>query len=340
MRTARILGEPMAAGNCYHLMSRAIEGRFIFDEEGKERFRQLLEAHAELAGIEIFTWCCMSNHFHILVEVPNATESRGNLDDEEILRRLSLVMTTDRLTEVRQMLERMKEQSPDRGYPEYREKLLARMFDVSVFMRELKQRFTQWYNKRAKRKGPLWDDRFKSVLVENDEMALLTMAAYIDLNPVRAGLVADPKDYRWSGYGEAVAGKKGRRRGLMRIFGDESGDGRKWRGHQRQYRQVLYGVGEEMAADDAKGALAQRGVSSKASAKVAKRGGELSLAQVVRVRVRYFTDSIAFGRREWVESVFARNREKLRVKRERGARKPKLGALASKWRVLVDLRSV
>ena len=56
--------------------------------------------------------------------------------------------------EVRQMLERMKEQSPTLGYVEYRETLLARMFDVSVFMRELKQRFTQWYNKKAKRKGP------------------------------------------------------------------------------------------------------------------------------------------------------------------------------------------
>ncbi|MFT5188909.1 MAG: hypothetical protein ACI9DF_001628 [Verrucomicrobiales bacterium] len=75
-------------------------------------------------------------------------------------------------------------------------------------MRELKQRFTQRYNKKAKRKGPLWDERFKSVLLENDKTVLLTMAAYIDLNPVRAGLVNDPKDYRWSGYGEAVAGNK------------------------------------------------------------------------------------------------------------------------------------
>ena len=118
------------------------------------------------------------------------------------------------------MLERMKEHSPELGYVEYREKLLARMFDVSVFMRELKQRFTQWYNKKHQRKGPLWDDRFKSVLLENDETVLLTMAAYIDLNPVRAGLVNDPKDYRWSGYGEAVAGNALRRCGLMRVFGE------------------------------------------------------------------------------------------------------------------------
>ena len=338
MRTARILGEPMAAGNCYHLMTRAIEGRYIFDDQGKERFRRLLEAHAEMAGIEVFTWCCMSNHFHLLVEVPNAAAGRANLDDEEILRRLGLVMTADRVTEVRQMLDRMREQSPQVGYPEYRERLMARMFDVSVFMRELKQRFTQWYNKKAKRKGPLWDDRFKSVRLEDDETVLLTMAAYIDLNPVRAGLVRDPKDYRWSGYGEAVAGDKQRRNGLMRIFGDESGDGRKWRGYQAQYRQYLYGVGEAREVDETSGNRRRRGVSVKDSASVARRGGQLSLAQVVRVRVRYFTDSVAFGSREWVEDVFARNREKLRVKREQGARKPKHSGLEEGWRGLVDLR--
>jgi putative transposase len=44
------------------------------------------------------------------------------------------------------------------------------------------------------------------VLVEGAGYALTTMAAYIDLNLVRAGIVGDPKDYRWCGYGAAVAG--------------------------------------------------------------------------------------------------------------------------------------
>lgn len=43
----------------------------------------------------------------------------------------------------------------------------------------------------------MWEDRFRSVLVEGRGHALRTMAAYIDLNPVRAGLCEDPKDYRW-----------------------------------------------------------------------------------------------------------------------------------------------
>ncbi|MGE3312392.1 MAG: transposase, partial [Limisphaerales bacterium] len=63
----------------------------------------------------------------------------------------------------------------------------ARMYDVSAFMKLVKQRFTQWYNRRVGRKGTLWEDRFRSVLVEGAGDALVTMAAYIDLNPVRAG---------------------------------------------------------------------------------------------------------------------------------------------------------
>jgi putative transposase len=87
-----------------------------------------------------------------------------------------------------------------------REQWFGRMWDVSQFMKVLKQRFSQWFNGRHARRGTLWEERFRSVLVEGRGHALRTMAAYIDLNPVRAGICEDPKDYRWCGYGEAVAG--------------------------------------------------------------------------------------------------------------------------------------
>ena len=49
--------------------------------------------------------------------------------------------------------------------------------------------------------------------------ALRTIAAYIDLNPVRAGLVDDPKDYRWCGYAEALGGSKRASKALCRVLG-------------------------------------------------------------------------------------------------------------------------
>ncbi len=55
------------------------------------------------------------------------------------------------------------------------------------------------------------------MLVEGKGRTLSIMAAYIDLNPVRAGIVKDPADYRWSGYAEAVAGRKTARMGLKKV---------------------------------------------------------------------------------------------------------------------------
>ena len=60
---------------------------------------------------------------------------------------------------------------------------------------------------------------FTPVIVEEEERALWTMAAYVDLNRVRAGMVFDPADYRWSGDAEAMAEKARARRGLVRIIG-------------------------------------------------------------------------------------------------------------------------
>jgi hypothetical protein len=79
------------------------------------------------------------------------------------------------------------------------------------------------------RSGTLWEQRYKSVIVESG-IAARTMAAYIDLNPVRAGMVEDPADYRWSSYGEAIGGgNKGNgrkaREGLVRACLSHRGAG-------------------------------------------------------------------------------------------------------------------
>ncbi|NRA28581.1 MAG: hypothetical protein HRU10_15210 [Opitutales bacterium] len=74
-------------------------------------------------------------------------------------------------------------------------------------MKTLKQRFSIWFNRSCRRYDPVWCDRFKSTVVEDDPVVLRTVAAYIDLNPVRAKLVDDPKDYRFCGYAEALAGQ-------------------------------------------------------------------------------------------------------------------------------------
>ncbi len=68
------------------------------------------------------------------------------------------------------------------------------MNDLSQFMKNLLQRFARWFNRCNSRKRTLWEERFKSVIVEGGHAAR-TMAAYIDLNPVRVGMVEDPAQY-------------------------------------------------------------------------------------------------------------------------------------------------
>ena len=176
---------------------------------------------ADFCGVQVLTYCVMSNHFHVLVRVPDKAE----VADKELMRRYRVLYP--RPTKYQVQSARLMEAALAAGGVEaegIRKRLLARMADVSEFMKAVKQRFSIWFNRTHGRYGTLWAERFKSVLVEGRGHALQTMAAYIDLNPVRAGLVEDPKDYRFCGYAEAVAGVGVAREGLRRIWAGFVGD--------------------------------------------------------------------------------------------------------------------
>jgi putative transposase len=70
-------------------------------------------------------------------------------------------------------------------------------------MQAIGRRYVQHFNKQHRRTGTLWEGRYKATLLQA-ERYLLACMVYIDLNPVRAGLVARPADYRWSSYGHYV----------------------------------------------------------------------------------------------------------------------------------------
>ena len=71
--------------------------------------------------------------------------------------------------------------------------------DLGRFMQSVGRRYVRYINANYRRSGTLWEGRFKSAAVSRDEY-LIMCSRYIELNPVRAGLVAHPKDYRWSSY--------------------------------------------------------------------------------------------------------------------------------------------
>ena len=68
---------------------------------------------------------------------------------------------------------------------------------AGALMKALGQRYVQYVNRTYQRSGTLWEGRFRSCLTQ-DETYLLACQRYIELNPVRAGMVAHPADYRWS----------------------------------------------------------------------------------------------------------------------------------------------
>jgi putative transposase len=70
---------------------------------------------------------------------------------------------------------------------------------IPRLMKDLSQRYVRRVNRRLRRTGTLWEGRYHCCLVDT-EGYLLTCHRYIELNPVRAGMVGDPGDYRWSSY--------------------------------------------------------------------------------------------------------------------------------------------
>ena len=285
-------------------------------------FVQFLREYEQFCGVQVLTYCLMSNHFHVLVEVPKRPE---NLPDvEEVLRRLKgLSGTAITAEKAKQMLEMFAVAGDSKGAAEYLEQFYRRMWDVSEFMKLLKQRFTQWYNRKVGRKGTLWENRFKSVLVEGEGNPLATMAAYIDLNPVRAGVVSDPATYRWSGYGEAMAGRQRAMEGIRRIYGLSAGSPDVSRSEAlRGYRVRVFVQGEAGSeGTDESGKPLNRGLEREEVVRMILKKGRIGMDEYLRCRVRYFSDGVALGGRDYVDGIFKRFRGRFGSKRTSGARR-------------------
>jgi putative transposase len=268
------------------------------DGEAMEAMRQIMRSQAAFAGMEVLTYCFMANHFHIFVRLdPKETE---DLDDAGLVRRFralygskkcaSLGLDADDLEVI------LKNNRP--SAEGIRRRLKARMGDVSVFMREVKTRFTFWYNEKHGTVGTFWAERFRSVVVEADTEAQRMVAAYIDLNPVRAGLVKDAADYGFSGFGEACAGASAARRGIARIEGQLVWS-TKW--HDRYRARLCSRMGPALRPPRGNQSIATATKSEDESeAPMVEGSGLLS-------KIRAFSEGRVVGSVAWVESLCAAN---------------------------------
>jgi putative transposase len=286
--------------------------------------------------------------------------AEGGISDDELVKRLSAIYGEDYVAGVAKELadartaDYTSESGMDEAVAAIHKRFTYRMQDLAEFMKGLLQRFTQWFNRAHSRSGTLWEDRFKSVIVE-DGVAARTLSAYIDLNPVRAGMVEDPAEYRWSSYGEAVGGgKKGNgkkaREGLVRAYFCDQGVGfeaEKWEEVSRVYRRLMgLALGKKPGRAEVSQSAKGLGQTTKNTAELLESKDnetilkDLGMAKMLRCRVRYFTDGAVIGSKEFVNEAFAGARERFGPKRKDGARKLRGGGAAasgSLWS-LRDLR--
>jgi len=274
----------------YHVMSRTALDGFPLGDIEKDFMLNLIRKYASLYLVEILGFCLMGNHFHLLVKMfPDY-----KFTDEDLKKRYENFYGNDRTFTYGQI-------------PSLREKLS----NLSEFIREIKVGFARYYNRRHNRRGYFWGDRFKSVIVEKGE-TLINCLAYIDLNPVRAGLVDLPEEYRWNSLGYHIqTGNKGNFLSLdfgLREFGVLDATER-----LGNYRRYVYEAGSLDRSE-----IGQRKVIREAVVeKERKKQFKISRVERFQYRTRYFTDSGIIGTKEFVSRNYQRFKDIFMSKREK-----------------------
>ena len=259
----------------YHIVSRTALPGYVLGDVEKDYLLGLIKDLSGLFFVEVFGFCIMGNHFHLLVKIKGGE----NYDNGEVKRRVSLFRKCD-IGEI-----------SDGQVPIFKEKFS----NLSEFMKELKQRFSRYYNRLHERKGYFWGDRFKSVIVERGD-TLINCLAYLDLNPIRAGLAAIPEDYRWSSMGyHAQTVNKGAF--LSTDFGLSSYGEMSETERLTDYRVFLY---EKGAIETVKGVPISEAIIKKERDKDYK----LTSVDRFRFRTRYFADSGIIGTKGFVSHYY------------------------------------
>ena len=192
--------------------------------------------------------------------------------------------------------------------------LRAKLSSLSEFMREIKVGFARYFNRRHNRRGYFWGDRFKSVIVEKGE-TLISCLAYIDLNPLRAGLVDRPEEYRWNSISYHVqTGNKDNF--LSTDFGLKEFNVKSEKERIRRYRRYVYEAGSINRPEKGKTKV----IGDRILEKERNREFELSRSDRFRYRTRYFTDSGIIGSKEFVAEKYQRFKHLFYSKHEK---KPK-----------------
>lgn len=231
----------------YHVTSRICHKALLFKpDELKVRIVDWMIDIARFSGVELYAWCIMDNHIHMLVHVPRVPqrywcspdvepeswafgmrppacrtplwtdgdslrppEQRPDLgfmlSDEEMLERLSFLYSRNQAAATAVRWARMRAMGADAAVDDEKGRYCRRMYNISQFVKTFKERISMRYNadEEFKHEGCLWQGRFYSGIVENAREVMSIVAAYIEYNPVKAGMVQDAREWQFNSFSSA-----------------------------------------------------------------------------------------------------------------------------------------
>ena len=192
-RTRRV--KSMAEGKeDYHIISRACNRQFLFRKaRTKDKLVELVRKAAEFSGIDLEAAAMMDNHIHILCTVVRTGEK---VSMDEVIRRIRVLKGDNAADQFAERCGELAAAGFDATLEAELDRYRARMNDISEFMKTVKELFAIWFNREFDYCGSVWSGVFKSTMVEGG-IYLARCRRYIILNPVRAGIVSQTKDYRW-----------------------------------------------------------------------------------------------------------------------------------------------
>jgi len=257
----------------YHVTSRVCNKAMLFKSpEVKEKIRKWIFDIAYFSGVEIYAWCIMDNHMHLLVHVPRVPErlwtdrsrepeswafgmrppectpplwtaAKGDsphnhnlnesewqqerasdvradivlsrpeigfmLDDEAMIARLARLYSRKAAEEIAARWEKLRANGRAEDVESEKARYCRRMYNISQFVKTLKERIAMRFNAEFDHEGCIWQGRFYSGIVENCREVLAVVAGYIDYNPVKAKLVSSPELWHFSGWSCAMGSDYG-----------------------------------------------------------------------------------------------------------------------------------
>ena len=208
----------------HHVTSRVSGRQMLLAGAGvKDDMLDALERAAEFSGVNVGAFALMDNHFHIVVQVPFR---EGSVPEGEVLRRYGALMGGKERARLEARLGSLRESGGAAAAESELDRLRARMHDLSQFVKTFKEEFGRLFRRRRPYPGALWEGRFRSTLIGEAEY-LRRCAAYVELNPVRAGLARRAEGYAWNTVGAARHGNAFAlrcREWLLSVLGISSGD--------------------------------------------------------------------------------------------------------------------